>query len=215
MVGAIVVGVAAATFFTIRAGMDQPTKRSATTTTTGGSSASGAAAELLGLLGRSAALDYEVRYNVTQPPGPPSVAGLWRRPPLAREDTESGSGDGLRRTSEMVTTSGPVACTQSGSGQWACSPKPGLTLGDLGAVPPALANQLRAFRVVGRDDRVAGQSVRCFTVSQGSAASAEICLTPDGIVARAVLGSTRLELVGLNRSRPPDSIFQPPAPVGG
>ncbi len=100
---------------------------------------------------------------------------------------------------------------------WACAPKPGLRIGDLGVVSPELVRSLSALDVSVRDDRVLDQAVRCFDVA-GSPAStattpttAELCLTSDGLAVRVDVGPTHLEAVSVNRGRPPDSVFQAPA----
>jgi hypothetical protein len=59
--------------------------------------------------------------------------------------------------------------------------------------------------------RVAGQSVRCYTLPV-SGATAEVCVTEEGIPARVASGSSRIELIDLSREFPQD-VFTPP--VGG
>lgn len=213
-----VVAIAAAIFVTIRSGTGghrAPSSASPTTTT------AGPAGELTRLLDRAQGLNVDARYSVTNGSSPSSSAHLWRRPPLARLDTETGSGDEARRTAQIITTSGPVGCSQTGTGPWACGPKPGLKIGDVDIVSTGILAQLSAVRVVARDDNVAGVPARCFTVSSpegtppstgpGAVESAEVCVTTDGVPARVVAGTTRLDLVSLDRIRPPDAVFQPPA----
>ncbi len=223
MAGLVVAGIAAVTFFTIRTGTgsgpttkpSQPTAVPATT-----KAPSGPTAELVSLLGRPQAVNVEVAYTGTDVTSAPVNAHLWRRGPLARLDTESGSGDATMRASQLLTSSGPLSCTQAASAPWSCAPKPGLGVGDIGVVSPALVNTLSALQVSVRDDRVVGQAVRCFTVAIPTASTdttapagdvAGLCLTSDGIAVRVDLGATHLEAVSLNRGRPPDSVFQAPA----
>lgn len=208
----VVLAIAIAIFFTIRTGTGEHRSASPPTPSSTAAAPAGPGAELVRLLAHSGTLDFDVRYTTVNQSSASSSAHLWRRPPLARLDTETGSGDAARRSSEILTTSGPVSCTQVGAEPWSCAPKPGLKIGDLGVVPPVVVAALSSLQVTARDDTVVGMAVRCFTVSGGHGPSAELCLTPDGIPARMVAGAARLDLVSLSRTRPPDSVFEPPAP---
>jgi len=218
-VGLIVVGIAVVTTLTIATGTggrtDRPAATSATTT-----APPGPVAALTQLVARGQTANVDVAYTGTDTTGSPFTAHLWRRGPLARLDQESGSGDGATRTRQLVTSTGGVSCTQTGSAPWSCVPKPDLRIGDLGGVSPALVKGLSELDVSVRDDRVAGQDARCFTVATPTASTAttvaaaqaaELCLTSDGIPVRVNVGPTRLDVVSLDRGRPPDSVFTPPA----
>lgn len=217
VVGLIVVGIAVVTIVTIRAGTDtapKGAKPSPATTT----ALSGPAAELVRLAQRGTSVNIDVAYTGSDPSGP-LRSHLWRRSPLARVDTESGSGDGAKRSAQLVTSTGPIACTQAGSAPWSCVPKPDLRIGDLSVVSPALLAKLSTLAVSVRDDRILDQASRCFTVTNPTATaapgtatdvSAELCLTSDGIPVRVKAGTTNLGAVSLNRGRPPDEVFKPP-----
>jgi len=217
IVALVVVAIGAAIFVTIRSGADGG--GSASPSASAPPTTAGPVGELVRLLDRSQSLNFEARYSVTDGSSPSSTAHLWRRPPLARLDTESGTGDAARRSAQIITTSGPVACAQSGGGAWSCAPKPGMKVGDVGIVSNGLVSQLAALQVVARDDTIGATAVRCFTVTNGAATtttpapaeSAEVCVTTDGVAARVVAGTTRLELVSVDRARPADAVFQPPA----
>ncbi|MFN2608022.1 MAG: hypothetical protein ABR511_09020 [Acidimicrobiales bacterium] len=215
VIGVVVAAiVAVAIVVTIRSG-----ERDQVATPPAGSAAStapaptGPAAELVRLLRRGASLDFDARY--TSAGSAPSTAHLWRRPPLARLDTQSGSGDTASTSAQIVTSGGPVACTQAGRGPWSCAPKPGLDVAEVGVIPPSVVAALSAVHVTARDDTVIGLAVRCFTIAAGPGASADVCVTSSGVPARLASGDTRLDLVSLSLSRPPDSVFVAPAPVGG
>lgn len=227
--GVVVVAIAVVTFVVIRAGTGGGADHSATPATATTTAPSGPAAELVSLVRRAESANLDVAYAGTEASTGTFSAHLWRRSPLGRLDTESGQGDGARRSAQLVSAAGPVACTQAGSAPWSCAPKPGLALGDVGVVSPALVAKLSVLDVSVRDDRLLGQGVRCFTVAApattgtpatgtpatGAAGppdvTAELCLTSDGIPVRVVLGSTHLYAVSLVRGRPPDSVFKPPA----
>ncbi len=219
MVGVIVAGIAAVTLFTIRTGTGTANKAARPAATTATTKAlSGPAGELVRLVQRGQAVNLDVAYATTATST--ATAHLWRRGPLGRLDNESGSGDGAVRNRQLVTASGPLACTQTGSLPWSCTPQPGLDIADIGVVSPALVATLSALDVKVHDDRVLGQAVRCFTVARPNAApgaavvageAANLCLTSDGIPVRLELGPTHLEAVSLDRARPPDSVFKPPA----
>ena len=225
-VALVVLGIATVVFVTVRAGTDQDgsPSDSAADSKTARAPLSGAGEELVRLLANGIG-NFDVAYEVTDPARGASDAHLWRRPPLARLDTLSGTGDGSQRESKLLTSSGPVRCTATGLGPWSCMPSPGLDLGSVGVVPPRLVEQLSRFDITVRDGEILDESVRCFTLSpasgapgspgEGAAEPSELCVTPDGIPARVAAGAARLELVALERGRVPDSVFEPPAPVGG
>jgi len=163
--GAVVVAIAGVTFVVIRAGTGGGADHSATPATATTTAPSGPAAELVSLVRRAESANLDVAYAGTEASAGTFRAHLWRRSPLARLDTESGQGDGARRSAQLVSAAGPVACTQAGSAPWSCAPKPGLALGDVGVVSPALVAKLSVLDVSVRDDRLLGQGVRCFTVA--------------------------------------------------
>jgi len=219
IVGVVVVGIAAVVSAIVwigtsgsdraHSGPDQSAARSSTP--------GGPAGELV-RLASDAASTFDVVYSLSDPRTGPTTAHQWRRGPLGRLDIESGQGDAARRSTQLVSPSGPVACTQAGSAPWSCAPRPGLTLSDVGVVPPDLVAGLSKLGVSVRAERVAGQSARCFTVTDANTTttgtaigSAELCLTSDGIPVRLAAGSTRVDAVSLVRARPPDSVFKPPA----
>ena len=214
VIAVVVVAIGVITFVTIRAGTQGddlvPATEAPTTVPP-----SGPHGELLRLFDQGRRASYSATYRQVGPAGD-SVVRLARRPPEERTETVSGSGDGTRRTLTVVTVTGRVECTQEGSGPWSCSPQSGRGGGALtDVVSASLVSQIRAFQVEARDERVAGQQARCFTLSGGPGPPAEMCLTTEGILARVGAGDTRLEMTTLDRSRPPDSAFVPPtAPTG-
>jgi len=221
LVAVVVVGIAAVTFFTIRSGTGAKTAPTAPTAPTKASS--GATAELVRLVDRGKSTNAEVAYtgsgaNVA------FTAHLWRRSPLGRLDTETGTAGTPNRSTQLVTSSGSFACTRAGDAPWSCAPKAGLGIADVGVVSPALVSKLSALDVSVRNDDIGGQAVRCFTVAApptstpttappagaSDLTSAEVCLTSDGIAVRVDAGSAHLEATSINRGRPPDSVFTLP-----
>ncbi len=228
LVAAVVVGIAAVTFFTIRSGTGAKTTKTAPTATT--KAPSGPTAELVRLVERGKSTNAEVAYTGVVTDSSPFTAHLWRRNPLGRLDTETGTAAAPTRSAQVVTSSGPFACTQAGTAPWSCAPKAGLGIADVGVVSPALVSKLSALDVSVRDDKVLGQDVRCFTVAAppttapatttaptatptagGDLSAAEVCLTSDGIAVRVNAGPVHVEATSINRGRPPDSVFQLPA----
>lgn len=226
VVALVVTGIAAAVALTLvlSSGGDSAGPSGPATTM----AADSPAAELVRLLDNSTVVNFDVVYTVADPVRGASTAHLWRRPPLARLDSESGTGADARASAALVTSSGPVACDRRGTAPWTCAAQPGLTLANLGVVPPALLAQLSGLDVSVVDAEIGGNPVRCFTLAprqegaeappataqDGAAATGELCITPDGIPAKVAAGPARIELVSLQRGRLPDSVFQPPAPVG-
>lgn len=221
LVGVVVVGIAAVTVFTIRSG----TGGKATTAPTATTAPRGPTAELVRLVDRGKSTNAEVAYTGGGPNSLAFTAHLWRRSPLGRLDTETGTADAPNRSMQLVTSSGPFACTQAGTAPWSCAPKAGLGIADVGVVSPALVSKLSSLDVSVRDDNVLGQAVRCFTVAAPPTTaatttapatgapeltSAEVCLTSDGIAVRVNAGPTHVEATSINRGRPPDSVFKLP-----
>ncbi len=219
LVAVVVVGIAAVTFFTIRTGTGKAkTAKTAPTATT--KAVSGPVGELVHLVERGQSTNADVAYTGTGPNSSTFTAHLWRRSPLGRLDTQSTSAAAPSRSAQLVTSSGPFACTQAGSAPWSCTPKAGLGIADLGVVSPALVSRLSALAVSVRDERILDQAVRCFTVAAPPTtvpttgapdpSTAEVCLTSDGIAMRVDAGPAHLEAVSVNRGRPPDSVFKLP-----
>lgn len=214
VITAVVLAIAVVTFVTIRAGTRNddlvPAVEASTTVPL-----QGPQGDFLRLFGQGRQASYSGTYHQTGPAGESTVR-LARRPPEERVETESGAGEGIKRTATVVMATGRVGCTQDGTGPWSCSRQPGRGSGALTDVLTAsLVSQISAFKVEGRDDQVGGQAVRCFTFSGSQGPPAEMCLTTEGILARLVAGDTRLELMALNREAPPDSAFVPPAQPSG
>jgi hypothetical protein len=214
VVAGVVVAIGVITFLTIRAGTrgdDLVPATEASTTVP----LSGPHAELLRLFAQGRRASYAVVYRQVGPAGE-SVVRQARRPPEERTETESGTGEAVKRTTTVLTATGRVGCTQEGSGPWSCSPQPGRGGGALTDILSAtIVSQMGALKAEASDQQVAGQDVRCFTLSGAEGPSAEMCLTTDGILARVGAGDTRLEMTALDRGAPPDSAFVPPAPVSG
>lgn len=169
-------------------------------------------AELLSLVRAGEAVTYEAQYSVSNSATGSQQAHLWRRPPLARMDTEGPTGE---TTETLVGASGPVRCSRQPTGPWTCTSARDLNLGSLNVVSPALVAQVAQLTVTETDDQVAGQRVRCFRLSKEGAQPSVVCFTTDGIPARAEVGTSRVELVSVERSPITDAVFQPPAAVGG
>jgi len=226
LVAVVVVGIAAITFFTIRSGTGAKTTTAPTATT---KAPSGPTAELVRLVERGKSTNVEVTYAGVVTSSSPFTAHLWRRSPLGRLDTETA--EAPNRSAQLVTSSGPFACTQAGAAPWSCAPKAGLGIADVGVVSPALVSKLSSLDVSVRDDNIGGQAVRCFTVAAppttapattaatttapaaglSDLSAAEVCLTSDGIAVRVNAGPVHVEATSINRGRPPDSVFKLPA----
>lgn len=212
VIAAIVVAIGVVTFVTIRAGTRNDDLVPAVEATTV-PPPSGPQGELLRLFDQGRRASYSAVYRQAGPAGESTVHQT-RRPPEERVETEGGAD--AKHTVTVVSGDGRVACTQQGGGPWSCERQPGRSGGALTDILSAtVVAQLRNFDVAPRDDRVGAEDVRCFTLTGRQGSPAEMCMTRDGILARVVAGDTRLELTELDRSRPPDSAFVPPAPPTG
>ena len=213
-VAAVVIAIGVVTFLTIRAGSNNddlvPATEASTTLPP-----SGAQAELLRLLEAGRQANYTASYRQSGPTGESQVRQA-RRPPQERMDTTSGSGDQTKREVDITLPSGRVGCTQQGTEPWSCEKKAGGTGGSLtNIMTSTIVGQLRGYNTEARDERVATEPSRCFTLSGGEGGPAEICFTTDGILSRVVAGDVRLELTDLDRRAPGDDVFVLPAPVSG
>lgn len=210
VIGLVVLALGAIIFLTIRWSQDgrrpaSPSGPAAGTTL----SATTPAGEMLRLIEEGKKLTFEGRYAAYEDSAPSSIH-VWRRPPLARLDTETGSGEAQRRTQRLASSSGPVNCVQQGQGPWTCTPAPNLRVGDVTIVSDAVLGLLSRLAIESRDDQISGRQARCFLLTGNQGSPAELCLTRDGIPLRVVAGATRVELVDLKRDRPPDFVFEPP-----
>jgi len=220
IVGLIVVGLAATIAATVALSRNdpKPAARAPVPTTRPAGEAGrpagepGGAAELVRLLDAGAKVAFDGRYGVSSDGGGAlSTLRLWQKPPLVRLDTESGSGAEARRSGQFALPTGPVSCGRDPAGVWTCKSDPGLRLGS-GLVPDDILTKLSALVVEARDERVGGEVARCFAISGAGAVRADVCVTPDGVPVRVLASSIRIELAQLDRSPPPDEVFQPPAP---
>lgn len=214
VIGAVVVAIGIVTFVTIRAGTRDddlvPATEASTTVPPPGPQA-----ELLRLVDRGRQASYAVTYRQVGPAGE-STVHVSRRPPRERTETVSGAGEDTKRSVTVVSDSGRVGCTQQGTAPWSCERQPGRGGGALGDILSAtIVAQIRTLNVEPRDEKLAGNDARCFTVSGGQGPPAEMCLTAEGILVRVVAGETRLEVTELDRATPPDSAFVPPAQPPG
>jgi hypothetical protein len=214
VITAVVLAIGLITFVTIRAGTRNddlvPAVEASTTVPL-----QGARGEFLRLFDQGREASYSATYRQTGPAGESTVR-LARRPPEERLETESGAGEEVKRSANVVMARERVVCTQDRNGPWSCSRQPGRGTGAFTEVVSAsIVSQISAFEVEARDEQVGGQAVRCFTFSGPQGPPAEMCLTREGILARVVAGDTRLELTALNRAAPPDSAFVPPAQPSG
>lgn len=212
-VGSIVLAVALIVVVTIRLSQDEggsSGQKDAPAASVVRPSLAGAAAELTRLLEAGTKLGFDGRYTVSSS-GPPGTVRLWSRPPFLRVDTERGSGAELRRSAQFSLPSGTVGCNRQADGPWTCKAQPGLPIG-AGLVPEAFVAQLAHTSVEARNAQVGDREARCFALS-GSSGKGDVCLTPDGIPLRFQALSTTIELVELDRSPPPEEIFEPPAPL--
>lgn len=211
-IGAVVVAIAIVTFLTVRAGTRNDDLVPATEATTTTLPLTGPQAEMLRLVEQGRNGSYSVTYRQSGPSGE-SIVRQVRRPPSERSETQTGSGEGAKRSVTVVSAAGRVVCTQQGGGPWACENRPGRGSGGITDILSAtVVGQISRLRVEASDAQVAGHDVRCFNVSGGEGPAAEMCLTRDGILARVAAGDTRLEMTELDRSTPRESAFVPPAP---
>lgn len=213
VVGGVVLAIAATIFLTVRLSQDEgrPAAEPPTPSTSVAPGLTGAAAELVRLMEAGTKIAFDGRYTVSGS-GAPGTVRLWSRPPHLRVDTELGSGAELRRTGLFSLPSGTVRCSSQADGPWTCKSQPDLPLGS-GLLPEVFVAQLPQYSVEARVDRIADQEARCFALSNTTGQPGDLCVTPDGILLRVKSPTVTVELVALDRSPPPEQIFELPAPV--
>ena len=172
-------------------------------------------AELVSLLEQGEKTEYHARYRAVIPAANVDVGSmsieLWRSPPRLRQDVKVSAGGKTAVSAAYLLPDRAVGCSREGTGvAWNCSPIP-----RQGGTTETLARQLTQQASGGvvtvRNAKVAGLSVRCFTVPI-SQATAEICVTDEGIPARISSGGTKIELVNLMKEVSSE-VFTPP--LGG
>jgi hypothetical protein len=128
---------------------------------------------------------------------------VWADGERVREETRVDDGDHhlLLRTPDDA-----VDCVEA-SGDWTCE--------DTDAVPglqsrvEQLTADLAGADVTEREDEVADLAVRCFEVTVAPDEVLEICLTPEGVLARLAAGDDRLELAQLDDDVDDDDFERP------
>ncbi len=173
-------------------------------------------AELVSLLERGEQTRYHARYRAIIAEGEPADTSmwieLWRSPPRLRQDVTVTAAGQTATSSAFLLPSGGVGCTrETADAAWTCTAIPKGQSTATESLARQITQQTGAGPVTLRNARVAGVAVRCFNLPV-SEATAEVCVTDDGIPALIDSGGTRIELVSLAKSVP-QNVFTPP--VGG
>ncbi len=147
-----------------------------------------AARELVALADQGSQVTHHAVYE--QPGG--LTLEVWADGEHVREETRV---DGGEHRLLLRTPDDAVDCVEEDGG-WACSDAE-VVPGVQGRVEQLTAD-LAGAEVTARDDDVADLAVRCFEVTVAPDEVLEICLTPEGVLARLAAGEDRLELVQLD-----------------
>jgi hypothetical protein len=170
-------------------------------------------AELVSLLERGEQTQYHAQYRAITPEGTPAGTSmsieLWRSPPRLRQDVTVTAAGETATSAAFLLPSGGVGCTrETTDASWTCTAIPK----DQSTATESLARQITqqtgAGPVTVRATRIAGVAVRCFNLPV-SEATAEVCVTGEGIPALINSGGTRIELVSLAK-QVPSKVFTPP-----
>lgn len=128
---------------------------------------------------------------------------VWTDGERVREETSPAEGE---RRLLLRTDDETLACVEE-SGEWSCEEPTETAVGLQGRLDQLMAD-LFGVEVVVSDATVADVEVQCWDVSGGEDA-VEICLTPEGVLARLAAGGDELELVSLDDDVD-DARFDPP-----
>lgn len=162
----------------------------------------GARAELTALLDRGRTGTYDATYTAAIPGVSTSLRlRLVRQPPRSRHDASTGPTDEVRT---LLLETGPVRCRLTPTQPWTCEPQSESTTGEVDTVIAGFVAQLGG-NVTATSQKVGGRDGRCFTGQTGN----RLCLAPDGVVLSAEAGQSKLQLVELRHTVPPDA-FTPP-----
>jgi len=170
-------------------------------------------AQLVALLERGQTTQYHAEYRAVTPAEQTQNATmsieLWRSPPRLRQDVTVTSGGQTATSAAFLLPDGGVGCTkETAAAAWTCAPIPK----QQDAAPDTLAKQITqeigAGPVAVRSRKVAGIAVTCFDLPV-SEATAQVCVTAEGIPALISSGGTRIELVHLSTDVSGD-VFTPP-----
>jgi hypothetical protein len=147
----------------------------------------GAALELAEAINRAGSLTYHAVYSGSHASSSGSTSEvtveIWRQLPLARRDTSIKADTGTLSTRELRLADQLLGCVDTSKGDtepaWICLPAAGK------GVDPADPVLGRATptdgAVAARDDEVAGEAARCFTVTEADGTVQEACFDLDGI----------------------------------
>lgn len=160
-----------------------------------------------------------VTYSVVDPSqtSGSTTVETWRVPPRYRYDQVVTSSTGARRDVQLDDGRELVRCVQlQPGGPTSCPDRAALTAPRTpqvaALVPPDLARTF-VYSVTqaatpptleASDAEVAGRPARCFAAD----GVGELCLSPDGVVLRLVLGQLRVEVTALDDVVPP-AVFDP------
>lgn len=172
-----------------------------------------AAEELLDLLDRGASGRYHAVYTVegTDAAGAGTTTiELWRDGDRSRRDTRVESAEGTADTVGIVEGDEAVTCSRVGDDPFTCTPAASPEAIDSDVIG-SVRSQLTGAEVTPRDDEIDGRDVRCYAFATEDGL-AEICVTPDGVVAKLGTESSSLRLTELDGDVPGD-VFTPPAEV--
>lgn len=177
----------------------------------------GAALELADAYNRALQLTYHATYETDPAAGDePVVVDIFRRPPLARRDTVTGTGEQALDISEYRTAENAhVGCLLSPDegGQDLCvvAPPTGVDPANpiMGVIDPV------TMEVTAEDATVAGEPARCFYAATPAGIVAEACFDGDGIPVAIDGGDGRLVRVAIERGVDDGAFVLPAAPSAG
>lgn len=208
---AVVVAVVA---FLVFGGDDDDASDSATPTSTPvpadlGPTLDAEGTELDDLLAAAQELEYHATYRTVG--GDQDVTlDLWRKGGVVRQDSRIETDAGTADTSSFLLDDGrSVTCTRRDDDPWTCSEALSETSPD--GIFGSVLDQLGGQDVEVVEETIDGRDARCFRFGATDGAG-EMCVTEEGIPARALVGETGLELESLERDVD-DDVFEPPAEV--
>ncbi len=129
---------------------------------------------------------------------------VWTDGARVREETSPRGSD---RRLLLRTAGDTLACTDE-AGEWSCEEPTETVPGLQGRLDQLVADLIGADVTVS-DATSADLDVQCFDVSGGEDAVVEICLTPQGVLARLAAGGDQLELVTLDDDVDDDDFDRP------
>ncbi len=173
--------------------------------------------DLLQRLAAAQKATFHVRYTTGSASGSHAILEVWHTADRVRRDlTAISPSEGTAHTEEILAKGKYVRCLKVPDADWQCVGGPTSSAGTLADPLQGAKPDLTGRKVTLTHSTIAGEAVRCYTVSASTGKGpSQFCLTNDNVPLRIDGGdgkpvdATNYDVVV------PNSVFTPPAKVAG